>query len=126
MTGALLLDTHVLLWWIQQSPRLSATAISAIERTPSVFFSSLNVFEIELKRERLGELPDSYLQDIRATGFTELAFSADAAASLPPRSTDFSDPFDRALIAQATVIGATLLTADWKILTAAPHLTMAV
>ena len=114
MTG-LLLDTHVLLWWIQKSDRLGAQLIASIDNAPTVMFSPISVMEIELKRHRLGDLPHDYLETIRATGFTELRFDSSHARALQGIEA-LRDPFDRALVAQARVATLRLVTAEPLIL----------
>lgn len=126
MSAALLLDTHALLWWVQRSSRLGRGAIALIESSPTVFFSAVSIFEIELKRDRLGFLPDDYLEIIQATGFKELSFTAPAARMLSGSPPELTDPFDRALLAQAREFRVPLLTADRRILDASPDDTVAI
>lgn len=109
MTGpvALLLDTHVLLWWLDGDPRLSEPAQAAIaDPSRSVLVSAASACEITTKH-RLGKLPGAaeVARDVRGCvagqGFDELSITladAERAGRLPG---PHRDPFDRMLIAQA-------------------------
>jgi len=109
----ILLDTHVVFWWQRDDRRLNKAARRAIATADLVWVSSVSAWEAAIKaalgRLRLSE-PFPVL--LAADDFTELPFTmqhTEALASLPPYHTD---PFDRALIAQARVEGATLVTHD--------------
>ena len=110
----LLLDTHVLLWWLDNPALLSEDARDAIsEPTNDVFVSSAVAWEIAIKRG-LGKLTAaSDLESaIQACDFRMLPITmapALATESLPPHHRD---PFDRLLIVQALDEGLTILTAD--------------
>jgi PIN domain nuclease of toxin-antitoxin system len=112
-----LADTHLLLWAAGQSSRLSSSALRMIsDPNNELLFSAASIWEIAIKRG-LGR--DDFQADPRLlrrglldNGYTELPIRSDhvvAIASLPPIH---KDPFDRLLVAQATVEGITLLTAD--------------
>ncbi|MEN8179066.1 MAG: type II toxin-antitoxin system VapC family toxin [Pseudomonadota bacterium] len=111
---SLLLDTHILLWWLADDPRLWQTARNRIaDPTERVLISAATVWEIGIK-QAIGKLeaPESILSAIQEGGFEELPISArhaELAARLPEHH---KDPFDRMLIAQAQVEGLTLVTAD--------------
>jgi PIN domain nuclease of toxin-antitoxin system len=113
----LVLDTHALLWALDDNPRLSATARAAIEDTGNVVLASAaSAWEIAIKRA-LGRLdvPDDLEDAVAAAGFTRRAITfADARqlAALPPHHRD---PFDRMLVAQAMVEGAPIVSSDPQI-----------
>jgi PIN domain nuclease of toxin-antitoxin system len=112
----LLLDTHVVLWWLADDKRLSAAARDEILLAEEARVSAATVWEIAIKRA-LGrlEIPDDYLDHVERTRFRPLAISfahAQAAGALP-RHHD--DPFDRMLVAQSRVEGLTLVTADRRL-----------
>ena len=113
----LLLDTHVVLWALDDHPKLSLRARSAITNPANeVFVSAASIWEIAIKRS-LGKLqaPDSITSWIEASGFLELpitSFHAEQAGDLP---FHHRDPFDRMLVAQAQAEGLTLVTADQDI-----------
>ena len=109
----LLLDTHILLWWLAQDARLTKRAQAAITDADKVYVSAASAWEIAIKIT-LGKLraPDDLKIQMDASGFLELPISiahAAAAGKLPPHHTD---PFDRLLIAQAELESLTLLTSD--------------
>jgi PIN domain nuclease of toxin-antitoxin system len=113
----LLLDTHLLLWAAGKPNRLSAAARRSIDSTANeLLFSAASVWEVAIKRG-LGRNdfqadPRLLRRGLLDNGYTELPILSDhvvAIESLPPIH---KDPFDRLLVAQATVEGITLLTAD--------------
>jgi PIN domain nuclease of toxin-antitoxin system len=114
--GGLLLDTHVFLWWRENSRRLKPVARRAIEVADVVFVSAATAWEASIKAA-LGrlEIPDTIEAGVADSGFEELPIRfphADLAARLP-RHHD--DPFDRMLVAQATLERLTLVTHDQRI-----------
>lgn len=109
----LLLDSHILVWWMSDDVRLGAARRRAIARA-EVFFSPLSAWELGLKilAGRLDLGGRSPIADWIGEGFEELAFTAahaEAALELPPIHRD---PVDRYLVAQALVEGLTLATDD--------------
>lgn len=110
----LLLDTHVLLWWLGDDPRLPADVAALVgDGAEEVAVSAATVWEIGIKRA-LGKLqaPDDLLEEVERSGFTPWQITprdADAAGRLP-RHHD--DPFDRMLLAQAQQRGAALASVD--------------
>lgn len=115
----LLLDTHVLLWWLADSHRLSARHRELIlDAKRRVFVSSVSVAEISIKSS-LGKLdaPEGVADAITSSGLELLAFDAAHAEALRELPWHHRDPFDRMLIAQAQIERLTLLTVDERI----PH-----
>ncbi|MGH2454715.1 MAG: type II toxin-antitoxin system VapC family toxin [Candidatus Limnocylindria bacterium] len=110
----LLLDAHVVLWWLADDPTLERAARDAIVDGDNwVAVSAATVWEIGIKRA-LGKLeaPDDLIGASEASHLEPLAITvghADAAAVLP-RHHD--DPFDRMLVAQARIEGLTIVTRD--------------
>ena len=103
----LLLDTHALLWWLADHPRLSTAARESIadgERT--VLVSAASLWEIATKN-RLGKLgeADAFLADpigiVAAEGFEPLPITLPHALLSGGLDTDHRDPFDRMLMAQS-------------------------
>jgi PIN domain nuclease of toxin-antitoxin system len=113
----LLLDTHALLWWLFDDPRLSQAARTAIAGQDStVFVSPASVWEISIK-QALGRLeaPPDIEGQLAASRFQTLLITvahAYAAGSLPRHH---NDPFDRMLVAQAAAQGLTIVTRDSRI-----------
>lgn len=110
----ILLDTHLILWWLANSPSLSEQAralISAPENT--VFVSAVNLWEIWLK-ESLGKLrlPPDFEGKLAAESFESLPLTGAQARQVALLPWHHRDPFDRMLVAQARVEDLTLLTAD--------------
>lgn len=110
----LLLDTHALLWWLDDDPRLTAGARSVIaDPGNDVFYSAASTWEMAIKiaagrLEVRGDLPSA----IASSGFGALPISVEhavAAGALPPHH---HDPFDRMLVAQARLEGLTIVTRD--------------
>jgi PIN domain nuclease of toxin-antitoxin system len=99
----LLVDTHALLWWLTDDPRLSEKAREALaDPANDVLVSTASVWEIAIKRA-LGKLsaPDDLPDHIVAQGFSWLPVGAEHAwhvRDLPPHHRD---TFDRLLVAQA-------------------------
>ncbi|CAN5143224.1 type II toxin-antitoxin system VapC family toxin [soil metagenome] len=113
----LLLDTHVLLWWLADDPNLSRSASRAIAEADRVVVSAASAWEIGVK-QAIGRLtgPDDLEGEMATNRFDALAISvrhALHAAALPQLH---SDPFDRMLVAQAQLETLTLVTADQSIL----------
>jgi PIN domain nuclease of toxin-antitoxin system len=116
-----LLDTHTFLWWITDSPRLSARAREVIHDSDNeLFFSAASGWEIAIKAQ-LGrlQLPDNLEQFI----VEQLALNAILVLPIQLRHAlhvytlpqHHRDPFDRMLVAQSQVENLSLLTADPQI-----------
>jgi PIN domain nuclease of toxin-antitoxin system len=113
----LLLDTHVLLWWLNDNPRLGARARSIIaDPKVTVFVSVASGWELSIKY-RLGknaDLGSKALRDATENGFRIVGVTEAHLGSLEklPRIDHHGDLFDLLLLAQASVEGAVLMTAD--------------
>jgi PIN domain nuclease of toxin-antitoxin system len=110
----LLIDTHILLWWLDDSDKLSNSARKRIQDQHDIVFVSVaTVWEISIKKA-LGKLviPDDFKKALEASGFQILPISFEHAelAGALPRHHD--DPFDRMLIAQSKLENLLLLTHD--------------
>lgn len=112
----LLLDTHVLIWWMEDSTRLSAEAREAIAVAEDVRVSAATVWEIAIKRA-LGrlDLPEDYLDHVERSGLRSLSTTAEHAETAGALPRHHDDPFDRMLVAQTRVEGLTLVTADRRL-----------
>ncbi|WP_448006180.1 type II toxin-antitoxin system VapC family toxin [Agromyces bauzanensis] len=110
----LLLDTHVLLWWLADDRRLPADHRALIaDASNIVLVSAMTIAEIAIKTS-LGRLdaPDDLLPTLEAGGLDELTFESRHAEVLRSLPWHYRDPFDRMLIAQAIAEQLTVLTAD--------------
>jgi PIN domain nuclease of toxin-antitoxin system len=116
VTG-LLADTHALLWWLADDPRLSTHAREVIAAGDvPVHFSAASVWEAEIKAAS-GKLvvPEDLLDALQADGFLEIAVAARHAREAARLPALHRDPFDRMLAAQARLEGLTVITRDPKI-----------
>lgn len=109
-----LLDTHVLLWWLQDNHQLSLAARANIVAASEVYVSSASIWEAGIKAG-IGKL-DVDMADLVAeighNGFLELPISYRHAAKVTQLPFIHRDPFDRILVAQAMCEPLKLLTAD--------------
>lgn len=113
-----LLDTHAFLWWCSDDPILSEEASRAISDSNSVVFVSIaSAWEISIKKA-LGKLttPGPVKEAIQINAFRTLQITLDHSAFVEELPMHHSDPFDRMLIAQATLEDLTLVTRDKGIL----------
>lgn len=114
----LLLDTHVLLWWLADDPQLGTGARAAIaDPRNQIYISAVSTWEIAIKTQ-LGKLqaPIDMESLIELEGFSPLPislFHGQQAGHLPPLHCD---PFDRMLIAQASAEGLVLVSNDDQII----------
>ena len=111
------LDTHVLLWWLADDPRLSHTARAAISTGANlVFVSAAAAWEIVIK-SALGKLdvPSNLEAALTANRFEPLPITIPHSLAVANLPHHHNDPFDRLLIAQAKVEGLTLVTGDEQI-----------
>jgi PIN domain nuclease of toxin-antitoxin system len=109
----LLLDTHALLWWLADDPRLSSGARQAIQAAVVIFVSAATVWEIAIKQSS-GKLDapndlDTLLEPLGLEALPVTVAHAYAAGFLPRHH---NDPFDRMLVAQAAAEGLTIVTRD--------------
>jgi PIN domain nuclease of toxin-antitoxin system len=112
----LLLDTHILLWWLSGSRRLQAPARKAIADSVRVYVSAATAWEIAIKIA-LGKLEfrGDMAEQLAKNNLLSLAVTvrhAETAGALPMHH---SDPFDRLLIAQAKIESLTLMTHDARL-----------
>jgi PIN domain nuclease of toxin-antitoxin system len=122
--SVIVLDTHVLVWWVSDSRHLSARAKRAIDqglrRGPAIV-STITVLEIAtaVRRGRLalGSSLDKWLADLYV--LSELQFEP-VSAEIAQLAGSFEDetpgdPADRIIIATALTLGAKLVTADERL-----------
>jgi PIN domain nuclease of toxin-antitoxin system len=110
----ILLDTHIYLWWLEDSPQLSQTARTMISEAETVYISSATLWEAVIKIG-LGKLeadPAKLVTGIRESGFEPLPIPPEHTLALPGLANHHKDPFDRILIAQAISEPLRLITMD--------------
>ncbi len=113
----ILLDTHVLIWVLENNPKLSKVAREAIIKGSNVVFvSTASIWEISIKKS-MGKLtiPDNLHQEIEKHRFTLLDINYDHAQLAGELPNIHKDPFDRMLVAQTQLENLTLITADANI-----------
>jgi len=115
----LLLDTHILLWFLADTKKLPKEAAKAIHKAKTVFFSPVNLWEIGLKtsiwmKYDIKRIEDVYVGALKANLQELLITSVDTmfATQLP---MIHRDPFDRLLISQSHNNHCHLMTVDEKI-----------
>ena len=110
----LLLDTHAALWFVSADPRLSDDAREHLrDGANRVLLSAVVVWEVAVKRS-LGKLtaPDEYLSLLRSGGAQALSVTIEHAVAVGELPWHHRDPFDRMLVAQASVEGAAIVSRD--------------
>jgi len=113
----LLLDTHLLLWAAGSPDLLPASARPLLEDAQNeLLFSAASLWEIAIK-SGLGR--SDFKVDARVlrrglldNGYQELVITSEHAVFIDSLLPLHKDPFDRILVAQASVEGITLLTTD--------------
>lgn len=112
----LLLDTHVVLWELGGSRRVSKVAQEAIEQATELLFSVVSFAEIGVKAA-IGKLavPRDLREQVQRSGVQVLRLDADHGLAVEDLPMHHRDPFDRLLIAQARSEQLTIVTADRRI-----------
>ena len=113
-----LLDTHILLWWLFNDPKLNAEC-REIVRNPAhrILVSSVSAWEIATKY-RIGKLPEArqiveeYSQILHQSKFIELPITSAHALRAGSLPISHRDPFDRMIMAQAELENLPVITYD--------------
>lgn len=110
---SLLLDTHVVLWWLADDPALAEDVKDRLDHEPDVYVSAATIWEVAIK-QAIGKLPQpsGLPERIRDSGFNPLPISAGHAIAAGRLPMIHRDPFDRMLVAQAQCENLTLVTRD--------------
>ena len=113
-----LVDTHALLWWLFDSPKLSPRARAIMgDRANTLVVSSASAWEIATKH-RIGKLPEAsvLVQDlpgwIGKAGFSDLPISMTHAVKAGQWESPHRDPFDRMIAAQSAIEQLPILGTD--------------
>ncbi len=116
-----LLDTHALLWWISDDPRLSALAREVIANPGNdVLVSAVSAWEIAIKsalgRIELPDAPERFLpEQLARNAMTSLPIQFGHALRVFHLPQHHRDPFDRLLVAQAQVEGLPIVSGDREV-----------
>jgi PIN domain nuclease of toxin-antitoxin system len=113
----LLLDTHVILWAAGEPDRLSHETRALLgDAGNELLFSAASIWEIAIKsglgRKDFQVNARLLRRGLLDNGYEELPITSEHAVAIDALPPIHGDPFDRILIAQATIEGIELLTAD--------------
>ncbi|MBL0029894.1 MAG: type II toxin-antitoxin system VapC family toxin [Rhodanobacteraceae bacterium] len=114
----LLLDTHALIWALEQNPKLSSRALDAMhDATNPACFSIASFWEIAIKRSLAKlQLPEDWLPrmstQMAANAIERLDITPNHCRRVESLPHHHRDPFDRMLVAQALAGNLTVVSAD--------------
>ncbi|MEV0132911.1 type II toxin-antitoxin system VapC family toxin [Dactylosporangium sp. NPDC050688] len=109
---SLLLDTHVVLWWLTDDDTLAEDVKERLDHDLNVYISPATIWEVAIKQS-IGKLQPADLPErIQASGFRDLPITSAHAIAAGRLPLIHRDPFDRMLIAQAQLEELTLVTRD--------------
>ncbi|HPQ54329.1 MAG TPA: type II toxin-antitoxin system VapC family toxin [Spirochaetota bacterium] len=109
-----LLDTHTLLWWLDDNPTLSREAINIISDGKNVvFISAASIWEIRIK-ESIGkiDIPLNFKEILEKQPFEVLSITSEHAHAIKELPLIHRDPFDRMLITQGKIEKLAIITRD--------------
>ncbi len=110
-----LLDTHILLWWLKDDSKLSTDAVNIIENPANdILISAVNTWEIAFKKS-MGRIQidmNELLKSIKSSGLGVLDIKVNHTCQISNLPYHHKNPFDRMLIAQSIVEPMRLLTHD--------------
>lgn len=115
----LLLDTHVLLWWLDDPTLLSEQALTSIKDTKNeIVVSVVSAWEIAIKKA-LGKLeaPNNLKQIVKDAGFTIMSINYEHVWQVKDLPFHHDDPFDRLLVSQTKVEKLMFVTRDSRLRT---------
>lgn len=115
----LLLDTHVLIWWQRNDPKLGPKTRAAIENpTSTILISAASHWEMSVKFRvgKLDERGSRIWERAEAAGCTIVPITRDHLVALESLPRRHGDPFDHLILAQAKAENALLVTNDRKML----------
>ena len=108
----LLLDTHIVLWWLADDAALAESIKDRIDEEPAVYVSAATIWEVTIK-QALGKLgPADLPERILNSGLLHLPITAEHGIVAGRLPLHHRDPFDRMLVAQAQVESLTLVSRD--------------
>lgn len=113
-----LIDTHVLLWWVFDDPKLCKISRQILKNpNHTIYVSSASAWEISTKY-RIGKMPEAkqllsnYHLLLIKMGFNDLAISTAHALRAGQLPIEHRDPFDRMLMAQSELESIPIITYD--------------
>ena len=117
----ILFDTHTLIWFLEDNPRLPSNIRALLLRQDSqLFFSSVSILEIAIKHSLKPDVmpcdADAVYADALASGISEIPFISPHAREVGNLPWLHRDPFDRMLIAQARMDDVRLLAHDGDVI----------
>jgi PIN domain nuclease of toxin-antitoxin system len=110
----LLVDTHLLVWWLAGKAVPPQAAELIRDPVNQVYASAASVWEVAIKAG-LGKIrvdPNEFVAALQEGGFQELPVTTRHAAGVASLPHHHRDPFDRLLVAQAVSEPMRLLTED--------------
>ncbi len=110
----LLLDTHIYLWWLIDSPALSKRANQMIEDADQVYVSVVSIWEagIKWRAGKLSVAPEVLVEGMNQNGLVTLPVNLAHTLKFSQLQDHHRDPFDRMLVAQSMAEPMFLLTSD--------------
>ena len=111
----LLLDSHALLWALLDDPKLSETARALVtDEGNEVFYSPVSLYELLFKATRGRMRPEAMLllEAARESGIDELGLATPHLVHAARLDWEHGDPWDRILLAQATLEDMGLISVD--------------
>lgn len=112
----LLLDTHLLLWAAAGAGLPSKAEKLIADPEVELLFSAASIWEIAIKsalaKPDFNVDASVFRRELLEAGYRELVITGAHAAAVATLPELHKDPFDRMLVAQATIEGVALLTAD--------------
>ena len=114
----LLLDTHVLIWWMEKNPRLGpGTRKTLLSSSTQPVVSAVSIWEISIKagigRLEMADEPETWVPRLQAEwGVRSLPITFEHAGAVRRLPMHHNDPFDRMLVAQAQCEDLTIVTVD--------------
>ncbi len=113
----LLLDTHAVIWFVEENPALSTSANAAIKNpVNSIYISVATLWELAIKvglgKLKLPKPVEALATDLQDSGALFVPIVAEHAMATRALPWHHRDPFDRMIIVQAQLDGLTLVTCD--------------
>lgn len=112
-----LIDTHIFIWWMERSNRLSRNIFNLLNNPQNkVFLSVASVWEVIIKKAKKKlKTPKDVEGGIKASGFIPINVEILHVLGIEKLPMYHDDPFDRIIISQTKAERLTLITADKKI-----------